>query len=120
MDAEHGPVGGGERFEITGGLRGFERAEAVARAGHGHVDRVVDRELQDHEARRAALVELSRRVEEARTVAERGGDAEALAEPGAKLAEELRPSAGGCDVRGDRHVAPGRSAREHPPELCRK
>ena len=63
-----------EDLEISAGLRGFDHAESVLRAGHGKIVSVVAGDLQEHAGVRAAFVCLAGGVQEARTKAEASGD----------------------------------------------
>ena len=89
IHTKHVPPVRRQRLGVCGGLRGLERAEAVARAGHRHVDGILGRELHHRERRRPAFVELPRRMEESRPVALRRGDAEVAPDPQAHFGEEL-------------------------------
>src|SRR5260370_15799711 len=62
-----------ERLQVAQRLRLLEDRKAVRLAGDGHVFRVVLDDLQKKADLRAALVQLSGRVEEARPVARGGG-----------------------------------------------
>jgi hypothetical protein len=73
MHTQDTPAALGEHLQIAAGLRRLNDAEAVFVARHIEIARVVARDLQEHAGVRAAFVELTRRMEKARTESEAGG-----------------------------------------------
>src|SRR5919198_4039882 len=69
VDADGAPAPGRERAEVAERLRLLQGAEGVGRARYRQILRVGRGDLQEDARVRAALVELPRRVEEARPVA---------------------------------------------------
>src|SRR5918992_1093688 len=67
-----------QRLQVAVGLRVEQRAERERHAGDGEVDLAAVAQLEEAAGRRAALVELAGRVQEARPVAPRRRDAVAL------------------------------------------
>jgi hypothetical protein len=78
-DPECAPPARGERLVVAERLRRLERAEGELLAGDRRVLGGLGRELDEDAVRGAALVELARRVEEARAVADRRRGLEAIA-----------------------------------------
>src|SRR5919201_5091549 len=68
VDADGAPAAGRERAEVAERLRLLQGAEGVGRARYRQILRVGRGDLQEDARVRAALVELPRRVEEARPV----------------------------------------------------
>src|SRR5215208_42699 len=108
------PVVAAQRLQVPGRLGVLERAERVAGARYLDVLLAVVDELQEDPGRRAPLVELSGRVQEARPVAERRGasspGAYRLAKPAHRLVEARR----GLHVPHDRHVVGRRGPVQQP------
>ena len=111
--ARDGPARVAQGRGVAGRLRVDERAEAVRAAGDGQVGGLVGQHLQEDPGRRAALVQLARRVQVARAEARRGRDAQAVADaPAHRLQARLGVVARG-DEGLDAHVgAPGLGRRE--------
>src|SRR5437763_4244497 len=104
VDAEQPPVARGERLVIADGLRAAQHAEAESLAGDGHVLAAAAGELQEHAVVRAAFVQLTGGVEEARAVAGGGGDAQLARDGLADGGDGLVARRTRRDVLGERDV----------------
>src|SRR5260370_8669479 len=107
MDAESPQLALGEDIEIAARLRRLDGAESVFLAGHGKVLRIIAGDLQKDPGIGAALVSLSRRMQEAWAETEAGRDALRIADR----------AAGGLQPHGMRVVLPhiGGPAQINPP-----
>src|SRR5215204_1513999 len=88
LDADGAASARRERAEVAERLRLLERREGVGLAGYLHVARVRGRDLDEDAAVGAALVELARRVQEARAVARRRRAARRVAQVRAYLLDD--------------------------------
>src|SRR5258705_5360992 len=77
-----------QTLEIAQRLGSLESRESVSGAGDGQVLTVLPGDLDEQAARGPALVELARRVEVARAPADRGRDAQAIAQGDPDLLED--------------------------------
>ena len=79
MRAQHAAVPLHQSLEIRSGLRGVDRAEGAISSRDMQIDGVFAGNLQENPCIRAALVNLPRRVQEARTEFDTRGDPPAIA-----------------------------------------
>src|SRR5262245_9232122 len=89
MYTDGAAIARGERLEIAQRLRGFQHAEGVLLARYGQVVVVIGSDLYEHTCIRTALVELSRGVQEAWTIAGRRRDFQPVTKVRAQLLQEL-------------------------------
>src|SRR5207248_7158663 len=73
VDAQRTPAARLQHLEIAARLRREERRESVGLPRDGDIGATVDGDLHEHAVVRPALVQLSRRVQEARPEPERAG-----------------------------------------------
>ena len=112
VDTDDRQVVGLDRLEVALGLGVDQPAERVGPTGDRSVDRMVRRQLDEPASRRAALVELAGRVQEARPVAGGRGVAGRVAEEGPDAGDRGVAAGGRGDERLDRQVGVGAAAVE--------
>src|SRR5260221_1927692 len=113
MDAQSPPPALGEDIEIAARLRRLDGAESVFLAGHGKVLRIIAGDLQKDPGIGAALVSLSRRMQEAWAETEAGRDALRIADRAAGGLQRHGMRFVVLDIGEQREVIPA----PEPPEM---
>src|SRR4051794_25134783 len=118
MDPQDRQVVGFDRGEITGGLRVDERPERVRPARDLDVGWMIGCQLDEPADRRATLVQLAGRVEEARSVAGGGRPPRAVAQERPDPGHRRVARGGGRDERLEAEVGVPLPPRELASELA--
>src|SRR5258708_17654991 len=118
MNAQRAPAAFGKHVEIAARLRRLDDAEAVFLAGHRQILCIVAGDLQEDASRRAALVGLPRRMQEARPEADAGPDSPLVANRRAHLLQRLPVAGVALDIGEQRGVVAGSEPLQITPQYA--
>src|SRR5262245_10214377 len=118
MNVERAPAARPKHLQISRRLERFHLAEGVSLPGNREVLPVVGRDLEKNTFVRAALVELTGRVEKARAVTERGRDSLLVPDAEAQCLESGIVLAGHRDESVDGEIVPRPKRREQLPQAA--
>jgi len=104
VDSQGPPFPALEGLKVAQGLGRLHQAEGVRFPGDGQVHWVVHRELEEDPVVPASLVQLSRRVQEAWSISQRGCHPKPVPDAGPDRRQRLGMGRGRLQVSGQRHV----------------